>query len=93
MRLSSANALKYSNTKWKNVKTGTLKAGQKCRVEWRFPNVLKSGRYRLTTATAHDDGVGFYDWQDDVLSFDVSRPEQTAGLVVVDDVISVKNVR
>lgn len=79
-----------TNTKWKKVSTGTIKSGDTKEFTFSLPNVLKSGRYRLSVAVAHEDGFGFYDWQENVLTFDVSRPEVTAGLVLLDDTISIK---
>lgn len=87
------NHLFDSNTKWKKLKTGSFAKGQKIRASWRLPNVLKSGRYRLTVAAAHEDGYGFYDWQDEVKTFDINRPEQTAGVVLLDDTITLKRVQ
>lgn len=81
-----------SNTKWKKVKTGDLAAGTTVQAEWIVPNVFKTGRYYVTAAAAHSDGLGFYDWQEEARTFEITRPEQTAGLVVLDDKISVKDV-
>ena len=81
-----------SNTKWKKVKTGTLHKGKNVQVSWTLPPVLKSGRYKLSPAVAHEDGFGFYDWQEDAVTFDVNRPEITAGLVLVEDTISLKEL-
>lgn len=82
-----------SNTKWKRVRTGTLNAGQEVKVVWEVPNILKSGRYYMTVAAAHADGLGFYDWQEKAHVFDISRFEETAGLVVLDDKISLQRVK
>ena len=76
-----------SNTKWKKLPTGTLKAGQTIRVSWTVPNIFKTGRYKVSPAAAHSDGLGFYDWQDDIVSFEVKRSEDTAALVQPKDEI------
>jgi ABC-2 type transport system ATP-binding protein len=78
------------NTKWDKLKTGQLAKGTSLAVSWRLPNVLKTGRYSLTTAAAHEDGYGFYDWRDDVLSFDVTQRKETAGLVLLSADVNLK---
>lgn len=82
-----------SNTKMKKVSTGTLKTGQMVRISWAVPNIFKSGRYRVSAATAHSDGLGFYDWQDDIVSFEVKRSEETAALAQPKDEISIEELR
>ncbi len=82
-----------SNTKWKNVKTGKLSKGDKLLFSCQIPNVFKNGRYRVSVAAAHADGYGFHDWQDNAAKFNVSRSEITAGLVVLEDVITITTER
>jgi len=82
-----------SNTKWKKLDTGELVSGQKIKVSWAIPNVLKSGRYRLTVAAAHEDGFGFYDWRENAATFDITRSEVAAGLLVLDDKITFKRYK
>ena len=84
------NHLFDSNTKWKKIQTGTIKSGGVREISWEIPNVFKTGRYTLTVASAHEDGLGFYDWQDEVATFDISKDEETAGLVILDDTITIK---
>ncbi len=79
-----------TNTKWKKVPTGSFDAKSSKVIEFKIPNVLKSERYTLTCAVGHADGLGVHDWQEKALTFDVSRPEETAGLVVLDDIIQIK---
>ncbi len=81
-----------SNTKWKKIKTGIIPAGKTIMAEWSVPNILKNGRYNVAVAAAHEDGLGFYDWQDEACTFDIVRPEETAGLIVIDDTITVKEL-
>lgn len=78
-----------SNTKWKHVDTGIIKQGEKRRVQWSIPNVLKTGRYYLTVAAAYEDGLGYYDWQEGVKGFDVHRNEETAGMLILRDKVEV----
>jgi hypothetical protein len=82
-----------TNTKWKKINTGVLKENNKTKVEWSIPNILKSGRYSITVAAAHKDGLGFYDWQDNVKSFDIVKAEETAGLLLLDHEIIIKRSR
>lgn len=77
-----------SNTKWKKIKTGEMKKDEVRSVAWKLPNILKTGRYSVTVAAAHEDGLGFYDWRDEVVNFDVLRDTETAGLIMVDDEIT-----
>ena len=81
-----------SNTRWKKVDTGFIRKGETRQLEWIIPNVLKSGRYKLTVAAAYEDGLGFYDWQEGVKTFDVSRSEETAGMIVLDDRIKINRI-
>ncbi len=81
-----------TNTKWKKVATGTIKKGSRRHFTCQIPNVFKSGRYRLSVAAAYEDALSFYDWQEAVDVFDVTRPEETAGLVVLSDKITVTEV-
>lgn len=78
-----------TNTKWKKVDTGLIKKGQKRHLQWTIPNVLKTNRYKLSVAAAYEDGLAFYDWQEKVQIFDVSRPEETAGMIVLDDKVKI----
>ena len=82
-----------TNTKWKKINTGVLKENNKTKVEWSIPNILKSGIYSITVAAAHKDGLGFYDWQDNVKSFDIVKAEETAGLLLLDHEIIIKRSR
>lgn len=81
-----------TNTKWKKVTTGKLAKGSKHQVTFKIPNIFKSGKYKLSVAVAHEDGYGFYDWQETAATFNVARHEETAGLIVLDDKISLKKV-
>jgi ABC-2 type transport system ATP-binding protein len=78
-----------SNTKWKKVVTGKLSKGETAQASWSIPNVLKTGRYKVTVAVAHKDGLGFYDWQENASSFYINRTQDTAGLVLIDDTLRV----
>lgn len=84
------NHIVNSNTKWKHVVTGTINKGEERQLNWKIPNVLKSGRYLLTVAAAYEDALTFYDWQEGAVTFDVNRNEETAGMVVLDDTISIR---
>lgn len=82
-----------SNTKWKQVRTGDFKTGEQIRVEWNIPNVFKTGSYNVTVATAHSDGLAFYDWQENAHSFDVVNQKESAGIVILEDTITVNKVK
>jgi ABC-2 type transport system ATP-binding protein len=84
------NHLIDSNTKWSKVATGSMNGGKRCSVTWKFKNVLKTGKYSLTVAAAHSNGLGYYDWQDDAVTFNVYRKKETAGLIAIDDKITIK---
>lgn len=77
-----------SNTKWKKIKTGKIAKAGSIKIRWEIPNVFKDGKYRVTVAAAHEDGFAFYDWQDEVTSFESTNPEPTAGLVRLNDKIT-----
>ncbi|GAC1387360.1 MAG: hypothetical protein NVS1B7_1540 [Candidatus Saccharimonadales bacterium] len=80
-----------SNTKWKKISTGTLKKGQSLKVNWTIPLVFKSGRYKITAAVAHSDGLGFFDWRDNVATFDIKREEDTAALFQPENEITIED--
>ncbi len=82
-----------SNTKWKRIKTNTISSGETIEFQCQIPNIFKNGSYRLSVAAAHEDALGFYDWRERVASFDIHRPEETAGLIVLDDKITVRKTK
>jgi ABC-2 type transport system ATP-binding protein len=82
-----------SNTKWKKIKTGKLNKGQSLIISWAVPNIFKTGKYKVSPAAAHSDGLAFYDWQEEAAVFQVKRLEESAALILLDDKIDIKKVR
>lgn len=80
-----------SNTKWKSIKTGIIKKGESRQIEWMIPNIFRTGTYTVSPAIAHEDGLAFYDWQDNVKSFTITKKQETAGLVLVEHDITYSN--
>lgn len=82
-----------TNTKWKKIDIEIFPKGSKHKILWSVPNVFKNGRYKLTIAAAHEDGLAFYDWREEVSSFDITRDEITAGLVVLEDTAFISKIK
>ena len=80
-----------SNNKWKKLEAGNVATGKRLKISWKVPNVFKDGKYRISIAAAHADGYAFYDWQDDVKSFTVRTNKVTAGLILLDDEMTIKH--
>lgn len=90
VRDAANNHLFDTNTKWKKINTKDIKKGNSIELTWTIPNVFQSGHYSVSIAAAHDDGYTFYDWQDKALQFNVTRNEATAGMLVLDHSLSIK---
>lgn len=69
-----------TNTRVEQRKLGLVRAGETVEVDFRFDCLLSRQEYTLTVATQHWDGAS-QDWIDDVLSFTVIDPKETAGMV------------
>ncbi len=79
-----------SNNKWKKLKSIPLASGNRLEVAWELPNVFKDGKYVITVAASHEDGFGFYDWQEEVKSFNIRRDEVTAGMILTDHIMTIR---
>lgn len=71
-----------ANTKWKRVKTGNFKSGQKTVAEWNIPNIFTNGTNYVTAAVADAQGLEFYDWWDEAASFIVNKELVTTALTL-----------
>lgn len=69
-----------TNTRVEKKPLGLVHAGETIEFDFRFDCLLSRQEYTLTVATQHWDGAS-QDWIDDVLSFTVIDPKETAGMV------------
>jgi len=67
-----------TNTKIKHLRTGVIKAGKDCILQWTFPNILADGLHFVDVTLEYADGVTVYDWWTEAASFHVRKTEQTA---------------
>lgn len=70
-----------TNTKAKNINTGTVKAGEAYRAVFSIKNILSDGAYTISPAVASQDARVFYDWVEDAYRFDVAGWDFPAALV------------
>lgn len=91
VRDASSNHLFDANTKWKKIKTLRIKKGDSIELSWSIPNVLQAGQYFVSVAAAHEDGFNFYDWQDKILTIDITRVNETAGMLVLDSSVKINS--
>lgn len=91
IRDASNNNIIDSNTKWNSINTGIVVKNSKIKITWIFDNILKSGTYTISPAAAYSDGLAFYDWQDNAIKFTVNRNAETAGLVLTNQIIKIKD--
>ena len=75
LQISSANA------SWLDLKTGNFKKGDKITVEFKFPNFLEKGRYRVIANVLHNDGNLIYCWENDLINFDSEKKPRTGSIV------------
>ncbi len=69
-----------TNTRVEQRPLGMVKAGETIELDFRFDCLLSRQEYTLTVATQHWDGAS-QDWIDDVLTFAVIDPKETAGML------------
>lgn len=69
-----------TNTRVEQRPLGLVKAGETIELDFRFDCLLSRQEYTLTVATQHWDGAS-QDWIDDVLTFAVIDPKETAGML------------
>jgi lipopolysaccharide transport system ATP-binding protein len=69
-----------TNTRVEQRPLGPVQAGELIELDFRFDCLLSRQEYTLTVATQHWDGTS-QDWIDDVLTFAVIDPKDTAGMV------------
>jgi ABC-type multidrug transport system ATPase subunit len=69
-----------TNTRVEQRPLGPVHAGEVIELDFRFDCLLSRQEYTLTVATQHWDGTS-QDWIDDVLTFAVIDPKDTAGMV------------
>lgn len=69
-----------TNTRVEQRPLGFIKAGEIIELDFRFDCLLSRQEYTLTVATQHWDGAS-QDWIDDVLTFAVIDPKETAGML------------
>jgi lipopolysaccharide transport system ATP-binding protein len=69
-----------TNTRVEQRPLGAVQAGETIELDFRFDCLLSRQEYTLTVATQHWDGAS-QDWIDDVLTFAVIDPKETAGML------------
>jgi ABC-type polysaccharide/polyol phosphate transport system ATPase subunit len=68
-----------TNTRLEGRQLGSFRAGERLEIDFTFDCLLTQQDYTLTVATQHWDGSS-QDWLDDVLSFSVVDPKNSAGV-------------
>jgi len=71
-----------TNTRVEAIDPGLLRAGDTVDVEFTLPCMLAHHEYTLTAASQYSDGTA-QDWIDDALTFRVTNPRKTAGILSV----------
>lgn len=82
------NNVFVSNTLQQRKDTADQKAGDYNEMLWEIPNVFPSGKYSISPAVANSDGTSTYDWINEAVWFEVSRPINNIATVYVDHKIS-----
>lgn len=83
IRDAAGNIIIGSNSHLLGQTKKAYKKGHELKLEWMFPNILKSGKYDLTVA-AHDYGGEPFDWWDGAYKFTVQKESETSALTDVD---------
>lgn len=68
-----------TNTMWRKMNTGEFYQGDKFRVEYKQKMILIPGTYYLTVAIGKEDGISFYDWMTNILTFEVLGDNYSKG--------------
>jgi len=78
-----------TNTIWRNQNTGEFAPGEQ--IEARFCQRMSLGRgaYTVTVAIASHDASEFYDWQEEILGFEVEASTKMQGIVDLDSEIAI----
>ena len=62
-----------TNTKIEEKRCPTLSKGEKCSINWSFPNVLSDGSYLVDLAIHEADGITVADWWNEATVFNVQK--------------------
>ena len=78
-----------NNTRAMKMNFGIFKKGEKISVKFTQYMRLNEGLYHISPAIAYSDGNRFYDWQNEILTFSVTKDKELHGLVDLMSVIEV----
>lgn len=78
---SAGTILLGTNNKIEHHKIGILTKGQQVTLKWRIPNIFNDGKYTVTVAAAHDNGVEVYDWWNEATSFKAINDKKTPYII------------
>jgi hypothetical protein len=92
LRANDGTYLYDTNTLWRRMATGHLRAGDRRAVRFELVANLLPGRYTVTVAASRHDGKVVHDWHTDALGFDVTGPFVANGVVELDGEILVEGV-
>jgi len=81
-----------SNTKWNNLKIGTLDKGKQ-EVTWEFYNMFDDGSYSVSPAVAYEGGNRFYDWWEGAATFDSRKSFKTGSTINILPKINIKSIK
>ena len=70
-----------TNTIWQNQKTGEFSPGDVMEARFCQRMSLGPGSYAITVAIASHDASEFYDWQEEILGFEVEASSKMQGIV------------
>ena len=80
-----------TNSRWKKVDLGYFKSGERLEVKFSQPIPIPEGTYYIGAAVANSDGTRFYDWQENVKSFEIEEKiRQWEGTVNLNTKIFIK---
>jgi hypothetical protein len=78
-----------TNTLWRNQTTGEFSQGDVIVARFRQRMSLGPGRYTITVAIASHDAREFYDWQEEIVCFEVDAYAGMQGIVNLDSEIEI----
>jgi len=81
-----------TNTKIEEKKCPTLSKGEKCRIDWSFPNVLSDGSYLVDSSIHQADGITVTDWWNEASVFNVQKLKHSSYLLALNYEITINKI-
>lgn len=80
-----------SNTLRLEYKTQKVAAGQHIKLQWTIPNILRTGKYKLSVACCDASATRFYEWLNEAAVFEIVKEKSTSG--AIDPEVTVANAK